>query len=233
MHQIRRNPPIIALLVISLLSGLLAFSSNADCARGKKSDFELLQTATHDLVPELRTAAAHLLTERLQKGPLPAIVRLEELVRGPSAELRHALVRVLQQAYFQALQSGRLSLQELVAEIPQGETFELRLARAAAAINYLLWSSLNRELAGELLRLLGGDMVEISGYRFDGALRAVRLAVYAQLQIYLRQSELLWVHSCRGWEGSPSMALRRNCASSRPGPMPAISPASCPIRNGA
>jgi hypothetical protein len=193
---------VVVLLLLLMISGLLASATGASaCVSGKRTDEELLQIAIHDLVSELRTAAAITFSDRLQsQSEMPSLGYLEELARGPSLELRRWIVGVLQRAYTQALEAGQLTLDELAAGISQGETFELRYARAAAVIDYLLQGEFSPEFASKFERLLGGSVEEFAGFSLDGRLRAVRLAAYSRLWIYAYWDEWFALHSCAEWE---------------------------------
>lgn len=192
----------LAVVLLLVVGGLLAAAQGgATCANGKRTDEELFQIATHDLVPEFRAAAAIAFSGRLQSQPeMPSLGYLEELARGPSPELRRQIVGVLESAYTGALGRGQLTMEELAAKIPQGETFELRLARAGAVIGYLLWGGLSPELVRKFERLLGGGEVKFDGYPLDGQLRAVRQAAYSSLWIHTYWDEWLALHSCAEWE---------------------------------
>jgi hypothetical protein len=190
-------------LLLLLIGGLLA-AADPTCASGWKTDGELLQIATHDLVHEFRTAAASALADRLatRTASIP-LDYLEGLARGPSPELRDEMVVPLVIAYWGALFQGELPADKLVSGIYGGETAELRRARAMAVMWFLLidrtmglssaeefftsflcfpWAptglSLDRELAIDLLRrlenLLRGRGEEIWGYRLDGSVEAIR-----------------------------------------------------------
>lgn len=189
-------------LLLFVIGGLLASAQTGPtCADGKKTDAELLQIATHDLVSELREAAAITFSGRLQlQSELPFLDYLEELARGPSLELRRWIWDVLQSAYAQALERGQLTLDELAAKIPQGGTFELRYARAGAVIDYLLQGGFPPELAGKFERLLGGGVEGFDGVSLDGGLRAIRQAAYFRLWIDSYRGTWLTLHSCAEWE---------------------------------
>ena len=128
------------------------------------------------MVPELREAAAKALIVRLQvqeEDEGPALGYLEELARSPSAELREEVLPLLTDAYLEALKQGQLALDELIAEILQSETGELRRARAEAALKRLLGEvcppTSEPELLGKIVELLRGGEEELCGYRFDGS----------------------------------------------------------------
>lgn len=200
-----RRPILLVLLLLVLAGGLLATAqAGSTCADGKKTDEQLLQIASRDLVHELRAAAASVLAERLSKrveeGQIPDLNYLEALAASPSLELREIVSGPLIFAYEEALSRGELSLDELIQGIGTGETFELRLARAGTALLALFSRealglslaefsrleelpaelSLAPELALDLLRrlerLMGGGEEKLWGYRFDGSSEAIRWA---------------------------------------------------------
>lgn len=137
----RRECYILSFTSLILVGGLLASAQvrvSPTCVDGKKTDEELLQIASHDLVHELREAAANVLATRLVKrsiegGRAPNLNYLENLGRSPASELRGKTLGLLVFAYLEALSQGELSLDQLVQGIQTGETPELRQARAVSA----------------------------------------------------------------------------------------------------
>ena len=140
--MIRKDRYILLLMVLILIGGLLASAQakvNPTWAYGKKTDEELLRIATHELVHELREAAASVLTTRLLKrvieeGQVPELNYLEDLGRSPTPELRSkvSVSGLLIFGYMEALSRGELSPAQLIQGIRTGETPELREARAAS-----------------------------------------------------------------------------------------------------
>jgi hypothetical protein len=122
-------------LLLVLLAGLIASAqAGSTCADGRKTDEELVRIATHDLVHELREAAARALLERLagafKEGEPPSVAYLEGLVGGPSPELRQWVAGLLSLSIMVELSRGELPIDQLILGIYTGETAELRQARA-------------------------------------------------------------------------------------------------------
>ena len=195
--------------VLALLSGAsvlptISASSGPSCADAAKTDEELLQIAVHELVPELREAAAKALIVRLQiqeGDEKPALGYLEELARSPSAELREKVLPLLTDAYLEALEQGQLALDGLIAEILRSETGELQRARAEATLKHLLRGvcppAPEPELLGKIVRLLRGGEEELCGYRFDGSYTEIREAALAAALAHKADPSQL--HSCEEW----------------------------------
>jgi len=203
---------LVVLLSLFMIGGLLASAQGGPtCATGKKTDEELLQIAAHDLVHELREAAARVLADRLttrifEEGEYIPVSYLEELARSPTPELRGRTGGLPTFSYFEALARGELTIDELVSGTYTGETYELRLARAQAAMLALFITEilelspeeflekflqdpealselrLDPEIALDLLRklenLMRGGEEKLWGYRFDGSCKAVRRAAF-------------------------------------------------------
>ena len=189
---------------LALFGGLLTLAASApgdpSCIPTRKTNEELLRIAVHELVPELREAAAKALIERLHDES-PSLERLEELASSPSAELREEVLPLLTEAYLEAIERGQLTLEGLTAGILRSETRELRRARAEAALKRLLGEvcppSPKPELLGRLVRLLRGEEEELCGYRFDGSHREIREAALAAALVHKADpSKLL---SCEEW----------------------------------
>ncbi|MFQ6117067.1 MAG: hypothetical protein ACE5LQ_02255, partial [Candidatus Bipolaricaulia bacterium] len=132
---------ILAISLLLLLMGGLLAAAGPTCASKRKTDEELLRTATHDLVHKLRAAAASALADRLggqiaKDEPIP-LDYLEGLARSFTPELRKEIVAPLVVAYWRALERGELTIDELVSGIYTGESHELCAARALAAMWFL------------------------------------------------------------------------------------------------
>ncbi|HID09771.1 MAG TPA: hypothetical protein EYP17_00525 [Candidatus Latescibacteria bacterium] len=87
-------------LLLLLVGGLLAsVAADPTCTGGKKTDEELLQIATYELVHELRAAAAEVFINRLRvrsaEGEQIPLDFLEGLARSPSPELRGRITSLL------------------------------------------------------------------------------------------------------------------------------------------
>jgi len=215
-------------LLLLLVGGLLA-AADPTCVGERKTDEELLQIATHELVHELRTAAAEVFTNRLwvrsAEGEQIPLDFLEDLARSPSPELRGRIPSLLYRAYERALSRNELTIDGLLQGIYTGETYELRLVRAhitmrtlfvtealglspsapfeswLASYERLLRNGLWPELLRKLMNLMRGEEEELWGYRFDGSLDVIRSAALATAFIFSLTPE----------SGFPSAELAQFC----------------------
>ena len=145
-------------MLLFLLWLLAVAQAGSECPISSyKTDDQLLQIATYETVHEIREAASRVFARRLgakflesfKTGEFFPLDYLEELERSPSVELRTNLpLAPLEFAYLQALAEGGLTLDQLVAGIDTGETFQLRLARAMTVVHLLF----NQEIIGMSLQ---------------------------------------------------------------------------------
>lgn len=139
---------VLALLLLWVLAAAQV-QTDSECPSPYKTDEQLLQIATHEAVHEIREAAAQVFAVRFtieflksfKTGQFFSLDYLEDLERSPSAELRaNVPFNPLEFFYLKALATGQLTLEDLIAGIATGETFQLRLARAVTVV-YSLFGS--------------------------------------------------------------------------------------------
>lgn len=160
-----------------------------------------------NVMPILRAGPEKLqaLLEEIEriKGPEKEFLeKLEEIATGPTPELRRAAIKPLACCSypFYLLVSGLsgllqeqlpiegLTVEELIASIPEGESFELRLARAIAAVRHLRSANpCELPAAGLVTRELGilqGGSVEFCGFELDGSIPAIREAFLFGTEVF-------------------------------------------------